>query len=116
MAASAVRYLDQVTGYGWTVLGVGVAAAEWREAVGLANALRGASLHVCVDDVLPDAVPDGVRALVDVDGMVNAEFGPLRGHFLLVRPDHVVAAAWRPGGAAAVTAAVAEWTTMSGKR
>jgi 3-(3-hydroxy-phenyl)propionate hydroxylase len=111
LTASEVRYLDQVTGYGWAVLGVGVTAADWHEAARLANALQGAAVHVCADDTLPDAVPPGVSVFVDVDGMINADFGPLRGHFLLVRPDHVVAAAWRPGEAAAVAAAVAEWTT-----
>jgi len=110
LAASEIRYLDQVTGYGWTVLGVGVTAAGWREAATLTATLRGAAVHVCADDTLPGAVPDGVSVFADVDGMINADFGPLRGHFLLVRPDHVVAAAWRPGGAAAVESAVAEWT------
>jgi 3-(3-hydroxy-phenyl)propionate hydroxylase len=111
MAASEVRYLDQVTGYRWTVLGVGVAPAGWRDAARLADALQAAAVHICTDDTLPDAVPEGVSVLVDVDGMINADFGPLRGHFLLIRPDHVVAAAWRPGGAAAVASAVARWTT-----
>jgi 3-(3-hydroxy-phenyl)propionate hydroxylase len=113
MAASEVRYLDQVTGYRWAVLGVGVTAADWDEAVSLAEALHGATVHICADDTLPYAVPAGVSVFVDVDGMINAGFGPLRGHFLLVRPDHVVAAAWRPEGAASVAAAVAEWTTTS---
>ena len=116
LAASEVRYLDQVTGYGWAVLGVGVTAAHWHEAVSLADALHGTTVHICADDTLPDAVPEGVSVLVDVDGMINADFGPLRGHFLLVRPDHVVAAAWRPGGAPAVAAAVAEWTTTTSSR
>jgi 3-(3-hydroxy-phenyl)propionate hydroxylase len=113
MTASEVRYLDQVTGYRWTVLGVGVTAADWHEALGLADTLQGAAVHICADDTLPDAVPEDVLVFVDVDGMINADFGPLRGHFLLVRPDHVAAAAWRPGEAAAVASAVAEWTTAS---
>ena len=49
--------------------------------------------------------------LVDVDGVINAEFGRLRGHFLLIRPDHVIAAAWRPDGEPQVATAVATWTT-----
>ena len=112
MAVSEVRYLDQVSGYRWTVLGVGVTAADWHEALNLADALRGSAVHLCADETLPDAVPAGVSVFVDVDGMINADFGPLRGHFLLVRPDHVVAAAWRPGAATAVASAVAEWTTV----
>jgi 3-(3-hydroxy-phenyl)propionate hydroxylase len=116
MAASEVRYLDQVTGYGWAVLGVGVTAAHWHEAVSLAESLHGTAVHICADDTLPYAVPEGVSVFVDVDGMIKADFGPLRGHFLLVRPDHVVAAAWRPGGAPAVASAVAEWATTSSSR
>jgi 3-(3-hydroxy-phenyl)propionate hydroxylase len=110
MAASGVRYLDQVTGYGWAVLGVGVTAADWRGAAGLATDLGAATVHVCADDTLPDGVPDGVPVIVDVDGAINAGFGPCRGRFLLVRPDHVIAAAWRPGEEPDIAAAIAAWT------
>lgn len=113
MAASEVRYLDQVTGYRWTVLGVGVSGTAWDAALGLASALDAAAVHVCAADLLPDAVPAGVPVLVDVDGAINAEFGELRGHFLLVRPDHVIAAAWQPAGERYVAAAVATWTTSA---
>jgi 3-(3-hydroxy-phenyl)propionate hydroxylase len=113
MAASAVRYLDQVTGYGWAVLGVGVTEAAWRGVVGLAKTLNAANVHICAGDMLPDAVPDGVPVLVDVDGALNAGFGQFRGQFLLVRPDHVLAAAWRPGGEQDVAAAVMTWTAAA---
>jgi 3-(3-hydroxy-phenyl)propionate hydroxylase len=73
--------------------------------------LDASTVHVCADDMLPDAAPEGVRVLVDVDGVINAEFGRLRGHFLLIRPDHVIAAAWRPDGEPQVATAVATWTT-----
>jgi 3-(3-hydroxy-phenyl)propionate hydroxylase len=116
MAAGQVRYLDQVTGYRWTVLGVGVSGADWTAAVGLASPLDASAVHVCAQDMLPDAVPDGVQVLVDVDGAINAEFGPVRGHFLLVRPDHVIAAAWSPGGEPEVAAAIAGWTASASRR
>ncbi len=110
MTAGEVRYLDQVTGHGWIVLGVGVAESGWHSATRVTAALGAATVHVCAEDTLPDAAPAGVRVMVDVDGQVNADFGPCRGHFLLVRPDHVIAAAWRPGGEPDVAAVIAGWT------
>ncbi|MFD4602376.1 bifunctional 3-(3-hydroxy-phenyl)propionate/3-hydroxycinnamic acid hydroxylase [Streptomyces sp. NPDC058464] len=114
MAASEVRYLDAVTGYRWSVLGVGVTGQAWRAAGGLAEALGAARVHVCVADELPDAVPDGVEVLVDVDGMLDEAFAPHRGGFLLVRPDHVIAAAWQPGAEGPVAAAIDRWTARAG--
>ncbi|MGH3296794.1 MAG: FAD-dependent monooxygenase [Trebonia sp.] len=111
MSASQVRHLDQVTGYQWTVIGVGVSGTAWGRALGVAAAVDANAVHVCVDDLLPDAVPEQIRVLVDVDAAINAEFGRLRGHFLLVRPDHVIAAAWQPNDEPRVAAAVAAWTT-----
>jgi 3-(3-hydroxy-phenyl)propionate hydroxylase len=116
MAASEIRHLDQVTGYGWAVLGVGVTEDAWRGASSLVAALHAATVHLCADDTLPDAVPDRVPVLADVDGTVNAGFGHFRGRFLLVRPDHVIAAAWWPGGEVPVAAAVANWTAASRAR
>ena len=119
MTAGEVRYLDAVTGYGWTLLGVGVTGADWREALAVASGAAGAvpaagisAVHVCADDTLPDAVPEGVSVLFDVDGMIKAEFGPLRGRFLLVRPDHVIAATWHPDDdTTAIVTALASWLT-----
>jgi 3-(3-hydroxy-phenyl)propionate hydroxylase len=110
MPAGRVHYLDQVTGYEWTVFGVGVTAADWTGAREIAMRLHAARVHLCADDMLPDAVPEGVAVAADVDGGVNAAFGCYHGHFLLVRPDHVIAAVWEPGGEAPVAAAVAGWT------
>lgn len=114
MAASEVRYLDQVTGYGWAVLGVGVTESGWREAAGVAATLGAATAHICADDTLPDAAPDGVPVIADVDGAINTGFGPCRGRFLLVRPDHVTAAAWRPGEEPGIASAIAAWTGRGG--
>lgn len=47
--------------------------------------------------------------MVDVDGGISAEFWRHSGRFLLIRPDHIVAAAWRPGDTAPVAAAVRGW-------
>ena len=112
MSAGEVRFLDQVTGYRWTALGVGVGATAWDAALGVAEAVDASAVHICADDMLPGAVPAGVRVLVDVDGAINTEFGPFRGYFLLVRPDHVIAAAWRPGG----EPRVADWITSVSPR
>jgi 3-(3-hydroxy-phenyl)propionate hydroxylase len=116
MAAGEVRYLDQVTGYGWLVLGVGVTESAWRQVAGLTAAFGASSVHVCADDTLPDAVPADVPVIADVDGAFNTGFGPCRGRFLLVRPDHVIAAAWRPGEEPGVAAAIAAWTGRGGAK
>jgi 3-(3-hydroxy-phenyl)propionate hydroxylase len=109
MTACEVRYLDQVTGTGWSVLGVGATEEAWYEAAEVINLVHAAAVHICPDDVLPDRVPDWTRVVVDVDEGIRGEFGRHSGSFLLIRPDHVIAAAWRPGGAARVAGAVQGW-------
>ena len=114
MTAGKVRYLDAVTGHGWALLGIGLTSGDWPAGLAVAAALPAplAAVHVCTDDTLPDAVPAAVTVLADVDGMINAEFGPLHGRFLLVRPDHVIAASWRPGDDTTTqTAALSAWFT-----
>lgn len=113
MGTSAVRYLDAVTGYRWLLLGVGVGGDAWRETHALVSALDAARVHVCLADELPDSVQEGIHVLVDVDGTIEEEFSAHRGTFLLVRPDHVVAASWQQGRHADAAGAVMTWTATA---
>jgi 3-(3-hydroxy-phenyl)propionate hydroxylase len=62
---------------------------------------------VRVDVMLNDRAPrtrDGRLAVADADGRLDALFAGLAGHFLLLRPDRIVAAAFRPADAERVAA------------
>lgn len=115
MAASEVRYLDQITGAGWSVLGVGVTGTGWEEAAEIIKLVSATAVHVCPGDMLPGCVPGWTTVVVDVDGGISGEFGKYYGQFLLIRPDHVIAAAWSPGTAATVASAVQGWVQESGR-
>lgn len=94
--------LDDVLGRGWSILGVGTAPEQWRrlDDAGLPVAQR-------IDIVLDDRSVErrGDRAAVaDVDGSLTALVGDLRGRFVLLRPDRVVAAVFEPDRAGATAA------------
>ena len=63
-------------------------------AAAVAGPLTPTTAMVAVDNRLPTGTG---RALVDVDGALDAEFSAYRGHLVLLRPDRFVAAAWPPG-------------------
>jgi 3-(3-hydroxy-phenyl)propionate hydroxylase len=90
-----VRMLDDVIGVGWAIVGVDVTDDDWHRVKDLESLARAVRLHVPTADVLPrlGAAP---RVIVDIDGGLNREFSDLAGSFVLVRPDRVVAAVWRP--------------------
>lgn len=99
--------LDDALGDGWSCLGVDVTAADWRR-------LREASLPPVaeVDVVLDDRVATGrlgggAVAVADADGCLDALVSGVRGHFVLVRPDRVVAACFPSSRADEVAAALA---------
>ncbi|QYN20215.1 FAD-dependent monooxygenase [Amycolatopsis sp. DSM 110486] len=83
--------LDEVVGTGWALLGIGVSPEDLAEAAHLVDAVEPTAVLVSIDDRLPSG---GTECLVDVDGGLDAEFAPYRGQFVLVRPDHFVAAVW----------------------
>ncbi|WP_105967858.1 FAD-dependent monooxygenase [Streptomyces geranii] len=92
--------LDDVLGTGWSLLGVGLTEADWTMAgrAGLPDATE-------VEVVIADRALDGTghRAeITDADSGLRTLLGDLAGHFVLVRPDRLVAAVFRPGGAAQV--------------
>ncbi|MDN3028343.1 bifunctional 3-(3-hydroxy-phenyl)propionate/3-hydroxycinnamic acid hydroxylase [Streptomyces sp. S.PB5] len=85
-----VTRLDDVLGQGWSLLGIGVTDTDWAAAVraGLPDAGR-------VDVHLDDRTPrdhDDRTGIADADGCLEALLSDLSGHFVLVRPDRLVAA------------------------
>ncbi|MCS7482884.1 bifunctional 3-(3-hydroxy-phenyl)propionate/3-hydroxycinnamic acid hydroxylase [Umezawaea endophytica] len=91
-ATGTVRPLDDVLGSGWALLGVGVGADDLAAAAAAVGSPETAVVRVAVDDRFVTG-----RAIVDLDGGLDAEVAPYAGHLVLVRPDRFVAAAWHPG-------------------
>jgi 3-(3-hydroxy-phenyl)propionate hydroxylase len=104
-----VSRLDEVLGAGWALLGVGIAESCWDAVEPISTALAAPTLEVSVDDYLPRT---SRRLLLDVDGGLIREFGDYSGTFVLLRPDRIVAAAWRPSEDDVVDRVLA-WTPRS---
>jgi 3-(3-hydroxy-phenyl)propionate hydroxylase len=107
-SASRVAMFDTVAGPGWAVAGVGVDPEDWRHAQRIRQLTAATALHISPDDTLPRSLP-GIRVLIDVDGALRREFTPYRGRFVLIRPDHVVAAAWDPDTTPQLHSDLAPW-------
>ncbi|GGN22834.1 bifunctional 3-(3-hydroxy-phenyl)propionate/3-hydroxycinnamic acid hydroxylase [Streptomyces fuscichromogenes] len=90
--------LDDVLGTGWSLLGVGLTEAEWTSArqAGLPCATE---VEVVTGDLTLDR-GTGRPGITDADGSLRAFLQDLAGHFVLVRPDRVVAAVFAPHRAA----------------
>lgn len=83
--------LDDVLGCGWSLLGIAVSEADWT-AVTTGTGLPDATW---VDVRLNDRAPldhAGRVGVADADGRLDALFADVAGHFVLVRPDRLVAA------------------------
>lgn len=100
-----VTMLDTVLGRGWALLGVAVDPAAWQAVPPAVRALAPVEIDVGLDHRLPAAAA-GRNAVADVDGALTRETEPLRGRFVLVRPDRFVAATWLPHDAGRVLAAL----------
>jgi 3-(3-hydroxy-phenyl)propionate hydroxylase len=94
--------LDDVLGHGWSLLGTGVSETDWTAVAraGLPDATR---VDVYTDDRSPSDHADRV-GIADADGRLEALFTGLTGHFMLLRPDRVVAAVFTPSQARRVGA------------
>jgi 3-(3-hydroxy-phenyl)propionate hydroxylase len=102
-----IRRLDEVLGAGWALLGVGVGEACWAATEPVATALAATCVEIGPDEHLPRTTR---RLLLDVDGALGREFAPYRESFVLLRPDRVVAASWRPEDSPAFVERVLDWT------
>ncbi|KJF24617.1 MULTISPECIES: FAD-dependent monooxygenase [unclassified Rhodococcus (in: high G+C Gram-positive bacteria)] len=103
-----IDLLDHFLGDGWALIGVDVVdAGEWADASDVATLFDSTAACVPVDEVLPRL---SQRVLIDVDGGLNREFDCYRGRFVLLRPDHFVAAAWYPHDTAQVADVLRTWT------
>ena len=96
--------LDEALGSGWSTLGVDVTGSDWA-AVSATGLSTGTEVDVSIDD---RAAREGVgrEAVADADGRLDALLAGLRGQFLLVRPDRVVAARFTPARAGEVRRAL----------
>jgi 3-(3-hydroxy-phenyl)propionate hydroxylase len=96
------RLLDDVLGPNWSLLGVDVDEGAWEPAT-VALPPDGVRVDVVRGDRAPR--PRGGRlAIADADGRLDALLAGLAGHFLLLRPDRIVAAIFRPADAQRVAA------------
>ncbi|GAA3901777.1 bifunctional 3-(3-hydroxy-phenyl)propionate/3-hydroxycinnamic acid hydroxylase [Streptomyces lacrimifluminis] len=96
-----VTRLDDVLGRGWSLLGIGVTEDDWATVTVRPGLPKATLVDVCLDDRAPrDHV--GRTGIADADGRLDALFAGLAGHFVLVRPDRLVAAVFSPDRAESV--------------
>ncbi|MFE9647668.1 FAD-dependent monooxygenase [Streptomyces sp. NPDC006365] len=86
--------LDDVLGTGWSLLGVGLTEADWTS-VGEVGLPPGTEVDVVIGDLALDRATER-PAITDADGGPRSFLQDLAGHFVLVRPDRVVAAVFPP--------------------
>lgn len=89
--AHRILPFDELTGTGWSVIGVGIDSDEdWLRAIAAFAPLSPAHVDVPLDDLVRDR-PEGVRIAIDVDSRLYSEVAGARGRFLVMRPDRVIA-------------------------
>lgn len=97
-----ISMLDDVVGDGWALFDVEVSTP-------LSATLPSSVARFDVALSEERRIDPGARTLLDVDGSLLREFTPWRGRRVLVRPDHVVAAAWEPVDDATVVTEITTW-------
>lgn len=102
--------LDDVLTAGWSILGISVTDADWA-AVDHACLPDGTRVDVALEDRAPRE-RQGRAAIADADGQLDAVFGDVTGHFVLVRPDRVVAAVFAATRAAEVAASLRRYLSV----
>jgi len=122
-STNTVNRLDDLLGTGGALIGVSVDDTAWEQVdkalAGLGElggtgitALFGTRIALALDDRSPRTAKDRI-AIADVDGALEQHLSSARGHFILVRPDRVVAAAFRPAGTAEAARALTAYTTAN---
>ncbi|MET0450985.1 MAG: FAD-dependent monooxygenase [Mycobacterium sp.] len=107
----SIRLMDEILGRGWALIGVDIIDEHcWNDVEVIAGMLDATTAGVPTRRTLPRL---GRRMLIDVDGGLEREFAPYRGRFVLLRPDHFVAAAWYPDQTADIANIVTTWTGNS---
>lgn len=107
-ASHRVRRLDDILGPGWALIGVDIVdPVDWAAVQPVMSMLESTSVCVPVAETYPRL---DRPAVIDVDGALLAEFDDLAGRFVLVRPDHFVAAVWFPDETDSVVREIASWT------
>jgi 3-(3-hydroxy-phenyl)propionate hydroxylase len=89
---------DRLLGSFWALVGVGVDNGDWRKAVNVFDAKPLFSVRY-VDVPLDDTLSTRrfpINVAVDLDNRLYEEFATARGCFVLIRPDHFVAAVVAP--------------------
>ncbi len=108
----AIKRLDDVLGPQWSLLGVDMPDPGWAQA----DQARLPALTY-VDVTLDDRAPrprSGRTAIADLDGRLDATLCGLSGHFVLLRPDRIVAAVFRPADAEGVAARLRRYQPNAG--
>jgi 3-(3-hydroxy-phenyl)propionate hydroxylase len=88
-----LRRLDDVLGPGWALVGVELGDISWAETEPVTTVLAATTVEIGQNEHLPRTTH---HLVLDVDGGLGREFAAYRGSFVLLRPDHVVAASWLP--------------------
>ncbi|MGP3533249.1 FAD-dependent monooxygenase [Microbacterium sp. RD1] len=112
MTRASMVGLDEVLGNGWAIVGVDVTEEDWGTVSGVRAALDAVELHLSISGGIPSRT-HAQRVIVDYDGSAERDFGALGGHFVLIRPDRVAAAAWLPADGESIQKAVAAWLPAS---
>ena len=112
LATHAAVLLDDVLGPGWALLAVDLPPADLPEVAGTL-AVTGATAVVAAGGDRFPRPPAEWRAIADLDGRLIDEIEALRGRFVLVRPDRILAAVWEPGTTPDVDRALRRWFAPS---
>jgi 3-(3-hydroxy-phenyl)propionate hydroxylase len=112
MESFRIVLLDEVLGADWSLIGVDVSPDDWDLVQSIAIEARAVTVHVPAPEQLPGS-PGADHSVVDFDGRLDREFHASAKHFLLVRPDRVIAAEWLPSDTVSIAESISSWFRTS---